>query len=154
MHRLKYRRDLGLGEALTPQLTDFVSGLAWSLDLVVPVPLGLKRLDERGYNQVALIAWPLAMSLGIAYDPQGVARRRETRTQVGLVRRERQENVRDAFVANPTRVRGRSILLVDDVATTGSTLSSCAGALSAAGARDVFALTVARALPHHGFDTV
>jgi ComF family protein len=142
---------MGLGEALTPQLTCFAVGLAWPIDLVIPVPLGRKRLRERGYNQVALIARPLAMALGVVYDQHAVARVRDTRSQVGLPRRERHDNVRDAFRAQPTRVPGRSILLVDDVATTGSTFSSCAGALCASGARDVFALTVARALPHHGF---
>lgn len=153
LHRLKYRRDVGLGEALTPQLCDFSTGLSWPVDLVVPVPLGRRRLEERGYNQVALIARPLAMALGIGYDQHAVAHVRDTRSQVGLARRERRENVRDAFMAEPTRVRGHSILLVDDVATTGSTLSSCAAALCASGARDVFALTVARALPHHGLAT-
>ncbi len=154
LHRLKYRRDIGLGEALTPQLSRYVMSLAWPINSVVPVPLGRKRLQERGYNQVALIARPLALALGAPFDQRAVARVRETRSQVGLARRERQENVRDAFMAIPTRVRGRSILLVDDVATTGSTLSSCAAALYSAGARDVFALTVARALPHHGFESV
>lgn len=148
LHRLKYRRDLGLGEALTPHISRFALDLGWPVDLVVPVPLGRRRQSERGYNQAALIAWPLAMALGIEYDQQALARVRDTRSQVGLARRERQENVRDAFMAKPSRVRGRSILLVDDVATTGSTLSSCAGALCASGARDVFALTAARALPH------
>ena len=154
LHRLKYRRDVGLGEALTPQLACFAADLGWPIDLVVPVPLGRKRLRERGYNQVALIARPLAMALGILYDQHALARVRDTRSQVGLARTERQDNVRDAFIAKPARVRGRSILLVDDVATTGSTLSSCAGALCVAGARDVFALTVARALPHHDLGTV
>ncbi len=154
LHRLKYRRDIGLGEALTPQLSGFVTGLHWRFNLVVPVPLGKKRLKERGYNQAALIARPLALAMGVAYDHGAVARVRETPSQVGLARRERQENVRDAFMAARTRIRGRSILLVDDVATTGSTLSSCAAALYGAGARDVFALTVARALPRHGFESV
>ena len=151
LHRLKYRRDVGLGEALTPQLASFAGGLGWPIDLVVPVPLARKRLSERGYNKATLIARPLAMALGIAYDQNAVARVRDTRSQVGLARRERQDNVRDAFKAKSEKVGVRSILLVDDVATTGSTLSSCAGALCASGARDVFALTVARALPHHAF---
>lgn len=154
IHRLKYRRDIGLGEALTPELARFALDLAWPVDIAVPVPLGRRRLSQRGYNQAALIARPLALALGIPYEQHAVVRVRDTRSQVGLAWRERQENVHDAFMANPTRVRGRSILLVDDVATTGSTLSSCAAALSAGGARDVFALTVARALPRHGLDAV
>lgn len=144
LHRLKYRHDMGLGEALTPQLIDFVAGLKWPVDMLTPVPLGRSRFKERGYNQAGLISWPLSLALGIAYTPQALTRTRETRTQVGLTREERRENVHGAFQANPGLVRDRTILLVDDVATTGATLSSCAEALHAAGARDVFALTVAR----------
>lgn len=154
LHRLKYRRDVGLGEALALPLARFACDLAWPIDLVVPVPLGARRLKERGYNQSALIAWPLAMALGLKYDHDAVARVRDSRSQVGLARSERQENVRDAFRAQSARVGGRSVLLVDDVATTGSTLSSCAAALRASGAQDVFALTVARALPRHGLASV
>ena len=150
LHSLKYRRDVGLGEALAPQLAESVAGLNWPINLIVPVPLGRKRLAERGYNQVSLIARPLSMAMRIAYAPNALARQQETRSQVGLTRAQRKENVRGAFHAKQSRVNGRIVLLMDDVATTGSTLSSCAEALYAAGARDVFAFTVARALPRHG----
>jgi ComF family protein len=150
LHRLKYRRDIGLGEALTPQLSEFVASLHWPVDIVVPVPLGRKRLLERGYNQVNLIARPLSMAMRLPYTSDALARHHETRSQVGLSRSQRQENVRGAFLARGGRVTGRTVLLVDDVATTGSTLSSCAEALYAAGARDVFAFTVSRAVPKHG----
>ena len=143
---LKYRRDIGFGEALTPQLSDFVGRLHWPIDLVVAVPLGRKRLEQRGYNQAALIAWPLAMALGADYGRGSVMRVRETVSQVGLTRTERRNNVDAAFRAEQHRVHGRCVLLVDDVATTGSTLSSCAEALYTAEARDVFGLTVARAV--------
>ncbi len=151
LHRLKYRQDVALGEALTPQLSDYLSSLAWPIELIVPVPLGRKRLAERGYNQVGLIARPLAMATRIAYTPDALIRSHETRSQVGLTRVQRQENVRNAFRAREKRVRGRVVLLMDDVATTGSTLSSCAEALYGAGARDVFALTVSRAIPRHAW---
>ncbi len=154
IHRLKYRRDVGLGEAWAPQLVAFLEGLHWPIDLVIPVPLGQKRRSERGYNQVNLIARPLAMAMGLAYATDALERSQETRSQVGLTRAERQQNVRNAFRARPRRVDGRMVLLVDDVATTGSTLSSCAEALCAAGARDVFAFTVSRALPRHGLHAV
>jgi predicted amidophosphoribosyltransferase len=83
--------------------------------------------------------------MGIAHVPQALSRTRETLSQVGLSRLERRDNVNDAFQGRSSLVRGRTIMLVDDVATTAATLSSCAKALYAAGARDVFALTVARA---------
>jgi ComF family protein len=145
LHNLKYRRDIGLGEALTPQLSEFAAGLNWPIDLVVPVPLARRRQKGRGYNQVGLIARPLSMALGLAYETGALDRCLETRSQVGLTKAERHENVRDAFRAARRRVSGRTILLIDDVATTGATLSSCAAALLAGGATEVFALTVARA---------
>ncbi|MFH1184276.1 MAG: ComF family protein [Chloroflexota bacterium] len=145
LHRLKYRHDLGLGEALVPQLAAYVNDLRWQADMLVPVPLGSSRLKQRGYNQAGLISWPLSLALGIAHAPRAVCRTRETRSQVGLTRAERHDNVRDAFQSCPSLVKDRSLLLLDDVATTGATLSSCAEALYAAGARDVLALTVARA---------
>ncbi|HEX8990306.1 MAG TPA: ComF family protein [Anaerolineales bacterium] len=154
LHHLKYRRDIGLGEALTPALAESLAALHWPVDIVVPVPLGKKRLAERGYNQASLIARPLSMAMRMAYASDALIRSQETRSQVGLTRTQRQRNVCNAFRAKPSRVKGRIVLLVDDVATTGSTLSSCAEALYAAGAQDVFAFTVSRATPRHGLRTV
>ncbi len=151
---LKYRRDIGFGEALVPQLVESLAGLGWAVDLIVPVPLGQKRLAERGYNQVNLIARPLSTAMRIPYAPDALRRCQETRSQVGLSRTERRQNVRNAFRADQRRVNGCAVLLMDDIATTGSTLSSCAEALYAAGARDVFAYTVSRAMPRHGLRDV
>jgi competence protein ComFC len=147
LHKLKYRRDVSLGDALSKQLVEFVRTLRWPIDVIIPVPLGRKRISERGYNQVGLIAYPLSLALGVGFAPRALMRSVETRSQVGLTRSERRDNVRGAFAAIASRVSGKTILLVDDVATTGSTLSSGAEALLAAGAHDVYALAVARALP-------
>lgn len=149
LHRLKYRRDVSMGDAFAAQMAPFVKTLNWQIDLVIPIPLGRQRLKERGYNQVGMIAKPLALALGMRYAPNGLMRRKETRSQVGLTRNERKANVRNAFKAG-TGVNGKSVLIMDDVSTTGSTLSAGAEALYSAGARDVYALTVARALPQHG----
>jgi ComF family protein len=154
LHKLKYRRDMALGDALAAQLLDFFISLKWPIEMIVPVPLGKKRSRERGYNQVSLIARALALAAGKAFAPDGLTRVREIRSQVGLTKKERRANVDGAFQAQGTRVNGRIVLLMDDVATTGSTLSSCAEALYAAGARDVFASTVSRALAHHGLNSV
>lgn len=148
LHRLKYRRDLSMGDAIAAAMLPFVQSLNWSIDLVIPIPLGRQRMRERGYNQVAMIAKPLAMGLGLQYSPNALARCKETRSQVGLSREERQKNVHEAFQAD-SGVRGKIALVMDDVSTTGSTLSSGAEALYAAGAKEVYALTVARALSHH-----
>jgi competence protein ComFC len=154
LHRLKYRRDIGLGEALSNQLAGFVDQLGWSIDILIPIPLGKKRLRERGYNQVAMVSRPLSIQLGLDYCPNVLWRARETRSQVGLSAKERQDNVQNAFLADGKVVNGRSILLMDDVSTTGATLSSAAEALYASGARAVYAATVARALPHHNLKIV
>ena len=154
LHKLKYRRNLALGDALARQLVPFVQGLGWPIDVVVPVPLGKKRMQERGYNQVGLVALPLAALGGWEYAPKALTRARETRSQVGLSAAERKENVSGAFHSNPAPVSGKTVLLMDDVATTGATLASCSKALLESGARGVYALTLARALPHHGLKTV
>ncbi len=151
IHQLKYKRDIALGDALGQHLTDLLKELDWTIDVVVPIPLAATRRAERGYNQAALLARPVALALGLAYHPGAVRRVRETQTQVGLNFSERQKNVKDAFRGNTTLVMGKTILLVDDVMTTGATLNACAEALQAAGAARVFALTLARAIdnPEH-----
>jgi len=96
-----------------------------------------------------MVARPLSIQLGLTYNSKVLIRARETRSQVGLSAMERQENVREAFLADRKQVNGRSVLLMDDVSTTGATLSSAADALYAPSAREVYAITIARALPHH-----
>jgi ComF family protein len=117
----------------------------WQIDLVCPVPLGAARMAERGYNQATLLARPIALSLSLPYADRTVARIKETTSQVGLNLARRRSNVSGAFLAKPEQAAGKSILIVDDVATSGSTLEACANALLEAGARKVYALTLARA---------
>ncbi len=154
LHRLKYRRNVALGEALARPMAVFARQQGWSVDLVAPVPLGQRRMKERGYNQAALIAWPLAVFAGWQYAPAAIRRVRETRSQVGLSAEERRENMRSAFWADARQADGKTVLIVDDVATTGATLSACAQAFLEAGACSVLALTLARALPQHGLQIV
>jgi len=146
LHTLKYRSNIGLGDSIARQMVDFVESLKWDIDVVIPVPLGRKRLKERGYNQVALVARPLAYELGLEYTPRALWKSRETLSQVGLNISQRRENVSQAYQADPSAVKRKSVLLMDDVATTGSTISASTEALLSAGAREVFALTIARAL--------
>jgi competence protein ComFC len=151
---MKYRRNIAFGESIAMQMSDFVRSLHWPIDVLIPVPLGKKRLKERGYNQVALVARPLAYQLGWKYEPDAVWKTRETRSQVGLSISQRGQNVQDAYQADSKMVKQKSILIMDDVATTGSTISACTDALLYAGAQEVYVLTIARALPHHSLDRV
>jgi ComF family protein len=113
------------------------------VDAVVPVPLHWLRERGRGYNQALVLAEYFGRKTGLPVV-RALARRRSP-SQTELRREERLENVRDAFrAARPELARGKSLLLVDDVCTTGATLEACARALKAAGARRVAALTVAR----------
>jgi ComF family protein len=124
------------------------------VEILVPVPLGKKRLKERGYNQVGLVARPLAYQMKWDYRTEVLSKTRETRSQVGLNVSQRHENVQNAYQANPEVVKGKSILVMDDVATTGSTLSACTESLLSAGAQEVYVLTIARALSYHSLDRV
>jgi ComF family protein len=151
---MKYRRNIGFGEAIAMQMTDFVRSLNWPIEVMIPVPLGKKRLKERGYNQVGLVARPLAYQLGWRYAPQALWKTRETRSQVGLTAVQRLENVQNAYQADPQVVKRKSILIMDDVATTGSTILACTEALLCAEAQKVYVLTIGRALAHHSLDRV
>ena len=147
IHRLKYKGDFGLADTLSEFLIKEIADLKWDIDMIIPVPLSSGRKDERGYNQAALIGFPIGLFFNYAYRPNGLKRIRETISQVGLSREERLINVKNAFEADPKVVAGKSILVVDDVCTTGSTIRACAEALVSAGAAAVYAITVARAIP-------
>ena len=92
--------------------------------------------------------------MDLEYAPKALWKSRETRSQVGLTISQRRENVSNAYQADPLVVKRKSILLMDDVATTGSTILASTDALLSAGAREVFALTIARALSHHDLNRV
>jgi competence protein ComFC len=154
LHTMKYRRNIAFGESIAMQMADFVRSLHWPVEVMIPVPLGKKRLKERGYNQVGLVARPLAHLLGLRYEPDALRKTRDTHSQVGLSISQRSENVQGAYQAEAQVVRNKSILIMDDVATTGSTISACTSALLSAGAQEVYVLTIARALPHHRLDRV
>ncbi|HTD06068.1 phosphoribosyltransferase family protein [Undibacterium sp.] len=120
-------------------------------DMLAMVPLGKRRLAERGFNQALEIAKPLAGHLGIPLMPQLLNRGRETAQQSGLHPDDRHKNVRHAFMLAPDAldsVKGRHIGIVDDVMTTGTTLNEIAGMLKRFGAAKVSNYVFARTLPH------
>lgn len=121
---------------------------AVKFDLLLPVPLHRTRQRSRGYNQAQLLAEQLAKLTRVPLAARNCVRVRDTKPQTGLRGAERRKNVRGAFAVNkPEQVKGASILLIDDVLTTGATLDACAVALRRAGAETVRALTLARARP-------
>jgi ComF family protein len=142
---MKYKRDISLGIVFCDPLFAMVEGLDWQVDAVIPVPLGVARLQERGYNQAVLIARPLALRIGKPFLSKGLIRVRETRSQVGLSYLQRKENVSAAFRGVEKLVSGLSVLVIDDVATSSATLNACAHGLQEAGAQDIRCLTLARA---------
>jgi ComF family protein len=117
--------------------------------LVIPVPLHPQRERARGYNQAAVLGHELARLARLPFDDVSLERiAHSERHRAGLDARGRRETVEKAFaVRRPRLIEGEHVLLVDDVFTTGATVSSCAAALMAAGAKEVFVLTVARTLP-------
>lgn len=152
IHALKYDNNRGLGEFFSDWLAALVVEMGWSTDVVMPVPLSEKRMTERGYNQAACLAKPLAACLGLCYHPFGIERTRDTPSQVGLSGEARRQNVIGAFKALPEIVANKRVLIVDDVMTTGSTMEACAQALRAAGSWEVYGLTLGRFAGHPNDD--
>jgi ComF family protein len=144
VHALKYGGRRSLARPLAARMRDRGADLLAEVDCVVPVPLHWRREYARGFNQ----ARELCRHLGLPVV-EALIRARHTRAQVELAADRRRFNVAGVFRARrhwfgAPRIRGMTVLLVDDVSTTGATLDSCAGALKDAGAADVFALTAAR----------
>lgn len=121
-----------------------------AFSIVIPVPLSKKRLHERGHNQASVIADAIGEILGGNVDRGAIARNSHTQMHRGLMdRKAREASVKNAFtVVKPRLVKGEKILLVDDVLTTGATVSACAKALKDAGAESVTVFTLARAIRH------
>ena len=146
VHRHKFGHDHGLGTLL-----GFLVGQIWELrglerpDRVVPVPMLPSRVVRRGFNQSAELARMLGKILGLPPDMTGLAKVRDTKAQSSLGRSERHGNVAGAFAAGMD-MSGLHVLLVDDVMTTGATITACAKACLGAGAARVDAFVLARAL--------
>lgn len=150
LQSFKYEGATHLTETLASRLTAALRQRDWRIDVIVPVPLYADREKERGYNQSLLLSAPVAAATRLPCDADHLWRTRSTSQQAMLSGPERRENVKDAFRASKD-VTGLSVLLVDDVVTTGSTLAECASALRAMGASQVYGIAIshARDLPLH-----
>jgi ComF family protein len=151
IHLLKYEQIRPAANVLGRMLAEAAASLELTGEVtVIPVPLHASKLKTRGFNQSELIAHAsLPLLRGASYSLEAVAmrRRRETPSQVGMSREQRRQNLRGAFaVTVPAMVRDKQVLLVDDVLTTGATVSECTRVLKRAGAQRVWVATVARAV--------
>jgi ComF family protein len=155
IHLFKYKGIRPAGKVLGGLLNQTVAamGLPDSV-IVIPVPLWSGKRTARGFNQAEAIArtfMDFQTSSSIQLNTSILVRTRETASQTGLTRHQRRANVRGAFaVVKAERVKGRSILIVDDVMTTGTTAGECARVLRRAGAKEVFVATIARATKEAG----
>lgn len=148
IHDLKFHDRDDLVVLLGGWLTETGKTLLAEADLIVPVPLSRSRLLRRRFNQAARLGGEVSARTGIAMDALSLIRVRATASQVGLSRREREENVRGAFAVREVRrdrIDGRRIVLLDDVITTGATVAAATRALRRAGAETVDVLALALA---------
>jgi ComF family protein len=140
---LKFQGVSALAPEMARPMADVLARWAPAVEVVVPVPLGGLRRRTRGYNQAALLAQEVCRSSGVALETRALRRARQTPPQMQQAdENSRRRNIEAAFVPGPRPVDG-SVLLIDDVATTGATLDACARVLLEGGASEVFALTFA-----------
>lgn len=157
IHLLKYQNIRSAARPLGRRLAQTIRCVCSNFSgvhVLVPVPLHRQRHRTRGFNQAELItrvALRELQGLPLELAPKALKRTRFTESQTGFTREQRRDNLRGAFaVSDPARVRGRSILLVDDVLTTGATANECSRILLRAGAKQVLVVTVARAVSLDG----
>ncbi len=118
--------------------------IQYPLDVIVPVPMSRKRIAQRGYNQAALIALRASQILSVPLEARSIVKVKDTLRQSSLRRQERLINLNDAFkVTSSCSYAGKTVVLIDDIITTGSTLNECSKALKEAGAKYVFGAVIA-----------
>lgn len=145
MHGFKYEGVSALGHDLSGFLTSIIGREKIKFDVIMFVPITKKRYSWRGYNQAEILARGISAYFQKPIVP-GLLKAKETKTQVGLQKKEREKNISGAFKfkGKKPQIKDKRILLVDDVVTTGTTLNECAKVLKSAGAREVWAITVAK----------
>ena len=145
IHKFKYSNLRAIANPLARLLGDYLITNPVSAEIIVPVPLHSRRLRERGYNQSELLAKELSKISGLPLLKGNLIRQRHNHPQARAVSAaERRRNVAGAFACRRDNLKDRSIMLIDDVATSGATLDACAAALKAAGGGEVWGLTLAR----------
>ena len=143
---MKFHQDFGISEYFGGKLCELLSNLDWKFDLIIPVPLNPFRKKTRGFNQSYRLALPVSYSFQVPIRENALFRTKNTTSQAELSKALRLTNLIGAFSADKKFVYNKNILLIDDIATTSSTLNQCSIALFEAGAHNVFGITVARAI--------
>lgn len=148
IHSLKYEQNFLIGKYLGVRTYELLRDKIknWHADLIIPIPLHHLRKAERGFNQSKEIAKGVSSKLNIKVNDKVVRRKRFTKTQTKFSLEERKVNIDGAFcVTNKKKIKGKKIILIDDVITTGATTKECAKMLLENGAAKVYALSVALA---------
>lgn len=146
IHAFKYKNDLGLGDLFACYLVDLLKQKKYQFNVIVPVPLSNSRRRKRGFNQSLLLARPISLYFHIPLAVNALRRIKETDSQVHLNAMERETNMEGAFCGNPATLKGKDVLLVDDIITTGATMNHCASSLLTAGARSVYGISLAKTI--------
>ena len=146
LHEFKYRGVIQLSKVLSNIMINNYPVEFDSVDVVIPVPLHLRKLRQREYNQVAVMGLELSRYIRSSFDPFVLRKLSDTRPQYEMKsEKERRKNVKGTFVIKDLlKIKGKSVLLLDDVFTTGSTLNECAGVLLKSGVKRVQVLTLMR----------
>ena len=146
IRKFKFDNQKYLGDTLGNFIASEVVKMGVNFDVVIPAPMYHTRKKKRGYNQAELLCNPLKEKLGLNVDCEVLEKVRDTLNQAKLTRSERIENLENAFrVLNKSKVKGKTILIVDDVFTTGTTMNECSKTLLDAGAKEVYTITLAHA---------
>lgn len=145
IYRLKYDGEKEIAPVLGSLMADKIKQTKWHIDMIVPVPLHTERQAERGYNQSELLALEIGREAGIDVCGHILSRKKDTVSQTMLTGLQRAANVRGAFTLgdNNNLIRNKSILLVDDIVTTGATLNECSRELKQGGAALVYYIAAA-----------
>lgn len=146
--RFKYGKNIGVGESLATMFArhNFGGFTPENFDFILPVPLHKNRLLERGFNQSLILAKAFAKKNNIPMDCNSLIRHIDTKPQASLEKKDREKNILNAFSLRDTKkITGKSVIIIDDVYTTGSTIKECSKILYAGGVQAVVALTLSRA---------
>jgi len=147
IHKLKYNKKLFIKQILSDILYNYTTTHInyLSIDGIVAVPMHRPCINKRGFNQSELLAKALSTKLCIEYIGNSLIKNKKTEQQTRLTRSQRLKNLKDAFlVKDKAAIKGKKILLIDDVFTTGATVNECSKALASSGAQSVYALAIAR----------